>query len=99
MNIYQYLPPFSVHSPACISGFVKGEVIRYVRTNTLLSDRLFLIELFPESSFSKRGYSRKFLNRVFNSVSVYSRSLVKNDRKSVKLIPFNSSLFPKYHYS
>lgn len=93
MNIYQYLPPFSVHSPACISGFVKGEVIRYVRTNTLLSDRLFLIELFRNRLLA-RGYSRKFLNRVFNSVSVYSRSLVKNDRKSVKLIPLILPYFP-----
>ena len=65
-NIYQYLPPFYLHSPSCISGFIKGELIRFVRSNTLLADRLIFANLFRKRLLA-RGYSSSYLAKIFSS--------------------------------
>lgn len=85
-NIYQYLPPFSLHPPACISGFIKGELIRFVRSNTLLSDRFIFFELFRKRLLA-RGYSRRFLSRIFASVDITARRPVSKANSSNSIFP------------
>jgi len=85
-NIYQYLPPFSLHSPACISGFIKGELIRFVRSNTLLSDRFIFFQLFRKRLLA-RGYSNNYLSKIFASVDISIRRPVSSNARSRFVIP------------
>ena len=93
-NIYQYLPPFTLHSPSCISGFIKGELIRFVRSNTLLADRLIFANLFRKRLLA-RGYSSSYLAKIFSSISFSTRRPVarSSTEKIIPLIiPFYRSL-------
>lgn len=63
-NIYQYLTPTSAHPPSTLKGFIVGELIRYSRSNTYLSDRLGIISDFY-LRLLRRGYSRSFLDPIF----------------------------------
>jgi hypothetical protein len=93
LNIYQYLPPVSCHPPACIAGFIKGELIRFVRTNTLLEDRQYFCFRFRERLLA-RGYSKRFLDRIFASISIFYRPLVKTLRENCSLIALTIPWFP-----
>lgn len=92
-NIYQYLPPFSLHAPACISGFIKGELIRFVRSNTLLSDRFIFFELFRKRLLA-RGYTQRFLSRIFASVDMSARRPIARATNSDFIFPL---VIPFYH--
>jgi hypothetical protein len=86
-NLYQYLPPTSLHSPHCISGFIKGEITRFIRCNTNILDRKFFCLRFRERLLA-RGYSKVYLDRIFSQVSLHSRSLATTPSlSSTKLIP------------
>lgn len=93
LNIYQYLPPTTFHSPACIAGFIKGELIRFIRTNTLLVDRQYFSFRFRERLLA-RGYSKRYLEKIFNSVSIFLRPLVKRVRADQSLTPLIIPWFP-----
>ena len=93
LNIYQYLPPVSCHPPACISGFIKGELVRFVRTNTHLDDRRRLCLLF-RSRLLARGYSKSYLDRIFRSISLANRFLAKPPSVNQFLIPLVIPWFP-----
>lgn len=84
-NIYQYLPPFTFHNPACISGFIKGELIRFVRSNSLPIDRVLFASLFRKRLLA-RGYCNSYLSRIFNSVSFSDRRPVIRNT-SQRIIP------------
>ena len=86
-NLYQYLPPNSLHSPACISGFIKGECIRFIRCNTDILDRKFFCLRFRERLLA-RGYSKRYLDRIFSQISFSFRSLPNPSlSQNLKLIP------------
>lgn len=85
-NIYQYLPPFTFHNPACISGFIKGELIRFVRSNTLLSDRFSFFQLFRKRLLA-RGYSQRYLSKIFASVDISTRQPIAPATNSRFVIP------------
>jgi len=86
LNIYQYLPPTSFHPPACLAGFIKGELIRFMRCNTLLKHRRLLFLLFFRR-LVVRGYSSRFLNRIFSKVSIFSRGPNQVKPSQPTLIP------------
>ncbi len=63
LNTYQYLTHCSQHPRATIAGFIKGELTRYRRTNSLIADYsnikfLFLVRLL-------RGFNYAFLSPIF----------------------------------
>jgi hypothetical protein len=92
LNIYQYLPPFSTHPKACLIGFIRGEITRFIRTNTHPSDRFFIIRRFYERLVA-RGYSKKFLNRIFSSISYVQRFPVAS-LLSPSIIPLVIPFYP-----
>jgi hypothetical protein len=67
LNTYAYIPPFSKHPPATISGFIKGELTRYQRLCTLEEDIHEIRRLFFER-LTQRGYSKEFLKKIFEGV-------------------------------
>jgi len=95
-NIYQYIPPHSYHNPACISGFIKGELIRYVRCNTNIEDRKNICLLFYNRLLA-RSYSRNYLDSIFKSVdlmlrSPFKRSLPVSAKTMALVIPYYNNL-------
>jgi hypothetical protein len=40
LNLYQYLPCLSNHPEHTLTGWIKAELLRYVRTNTRLEERI-----------------------------------------------------------
>lgn len=92
---YTYLPPSSHHHPATISGFIKGEIIRYLRCNTLLSDRAMMIQLFIYRLL-QRGYSREFINNIAVAVDINNRQreIVSSDMSNTHafVLPFYPSV-------
>lgn len=72
LNRYQYIPPFSNHVPHTFQGFIKGELIRYIRTNTSYTDYMVIRERFRNRLLA-RGYNSTFLQKVFATVSYNQR--------------------------
>lgn len=64
VNKYLYLPYFSNHPPSTIRGFIKGELIRYSRTNSLYPYELAMRSLFYDRLLA-RGYPKAYLNSIF----------------------------------
>lgn len=67
MNTYTYLPPFSCHPKATFRGFIKGELIRYLRTNSRQSDYLAMKAIFRRRLLA-RGYPHRFITSIFQKV-------------------------------
>ena len=72
MNRYLYLPPSSNHAPHVSKALIKGELIRYVKRNTLYKDFLIIKTLFAQR-LQKRGYSQKLIRENFKLVSFNDR--------------------------
>lgn len=89
-NIYQYLPASSCHNPATIKGYIKGELLRYCRSNTDVKDRHVMYNTFF-SRLRDRSFSYHYLAPIFNSISTDERHFQSttppsNDSKKIPLI-------------
>jgi len=63
-NTYQYLPYYSEHPASVKRGFIKGELIRYLRICSLPSDFNIIRSLLWER-LRARGYPQEFLLPIF----------------------------------
>jgi len=63
-NVYGYIPFNSFHPESVKKGFIKSEIIRYLRTNTKEKDYLDICFLFFRR-LRTRGYPDNFLKRIF----------------------------------
>ena len=87
-SCFQYLPYSSCHHPSTISGYIKGELIRYTRINTVLYDRQTQFNKFY-SLLLQRGFSHKYLKKIFFSIDLQNRQPIANRMSSsVIRIPF-----------
>lgn len=98
LNAYLYLPFASYHSVASKKGFIKGELQRYVRTCSSVTDFSMVRNLFFQRLRS-RGYPASLLRRCFASVRYADRhTLVWPEQKEpstpplVLTVPHNPSL-------
>lgn len=92
INIYSYLPFHTYHDKNVLKGFIKGELIRYIRLSTSVNDFFSLRKLFW-SRLKARGYSEYFLEPIFASISYSQRQnylIPKSAQPSenIKLMPF-----------
>ena len=71
-NSYFYIPWFSAHPRHLKAGFVKGELLRYVRNCSFFHQYLDLRQLFY-NRLRARGYPRAFLRFVFHQVNHSTR--------------------------
>lgn len=71
LNKFSYIPYSSAHSLSCLSGFIKGELLRYA---TICSsfDRFDVIRHLFYGRLILRGYSPSFLVPIFRRVSYSS---------------------------
>lgn len=89
LNKYLYLPALSSHSPALQRGFVKGELIRYIRNSSNRADFVTLRDLF-RLRLRLRGYPDHWIDQVFRSVSYSDRRQHLQQRKEEdsSVLPF-----------
>jgi hypothetical protein len=89
MNKYSYITKSSCHPLATIKGFIKGELIRYSRLSSDVLYFNYTKNLFY-SRLLKRGYSRNFLNSIFDSVKfVNPYTQLKSQKDIIPLVlPF-----------
>jgi hypothetical protein len=101
LNLYSYLPPFSCHPPATLKGFIKGELIRYARTNSCADD-FYDMKLKFRARLLSRGYSNRFLNMVFPTVTWAQRSSIIQPKDAspltVKTLSFTYSRRPIHRH-
>lgn len=72
LNKYLYITPKSFHPIHTLKGFIKAELIRYLRLSTSEDDFLVTRNLF-RLRLLDRGYTRNFINRVFMTVQFSDR--------------------------
>ena len=72
LNLYQYLHYTSNHPEKVFKAVIKGECIRYVRTNTTHKTYAAILVDF-QKRLLKRNYPRKLIEKVFASVQYNNR--------------------------
>jgi hypothetical protein len=97
MNKYLYLPSCSAHNRSIKKGFIKGELIRYIRNNSLEKDYLNFRSLL-RTRLALRGYSYSFFDNIARTVSFADRSThlsttTKAEAKTI--LPFKIRSSPK----
>lgn len=92
-NIYQYLPRSSCHNPATIRGYIRGELIRFCRTNSTLENRKLLFNLFYQR-LRARSFPISYLVRIFATVDPSERHLESAALSTAKRIPLIVPYYP-----
>lgn len=86
LNKYHYISPLSCHAPHMFSGFIKGELTRYSRLCSSPFNYEHIKNLFYERLI-QRGYSRKYLNRIFKKHS-WTYRFQENIENHSTILPF-----------
>lgn len=71
-NLYQYLHFTSAHPPKVFKALIKGECIRYVRTNTTYETYIATVHEF-KARLRKRNYPNQLINKTINIVKYHRR--------------------------
>ena len=72
VNLYQYLHFSSNHPASSFKAIIKGECIRYIRTNTTFETYMATIQLFRERLL-KRRYPLRLINNIIRTVHYDNR--------------------------
>ena len=72
LNLFQYLHFNSEHPIATFKAIIKGECVRYVRTNTRHETYIATVQLFKQR-LTKRGYPPHFTEKIVNTVKYCER--------------------------
>lgn len=86
MNRYSYLPACSYHSDAMKRAFIKGEAIRYVRSNSQLEAYLELLQSFKDR-LEARGYAKRFIDQALADVHYHKRQAYLSEKEKSTDIP------------
>ena len=71
-NLYQYLHFSSTHSPKIFKAIIRGECIRFVRTNTTPEGYAAIVHLFKQR-LHRRGYPKALIDKTTSSVKYNKR--------------------------
>lgn len=71
-NLYQYTHFSSHHPEAVFKAIITGELVRYIRTNTI-KDSYIIMETLLKKRLLTRGYSEKLFNTNAATVSYSAR--------------------------
>ena len=76
---YIYLPLVSSHQYSIKKGFIKGELIRYIRNSSTFDDFQNIRQLFFQRLL-RRGYNADFIHQIFRSVNYADRKEYLKDK-------------------
>jgi hypothetical protein len=97
LNLYQYPHATSSHPTGTKTGFIKGELIRYVRNSSTLPDFLNLREKFKRR-LQNRHYTSNFIDSIFETVSYNNRQQFLQGTlhdDAIKIIPIVVPFTPR----
>ena len=88
LNLYQYLHFSSAHPNNIYKSIIRGECIRYARTNTTLETYSITLHNFRQR-LTKRGYPTIFIDKVSKTVKYAQRQtfLQNNNPRQVTCFP------------
>lgn len=92
---FQYTHYSSCHPPGVKKGFIKGETLRLLRTNS--TDKLFNDNLNKfKTRLHARGYPKAFVERITCEVKFSERKLALKQKKKQqkKILPFTTKFHP-----
>ena len=72
LNLYQYLHFTSAHHSHIFKSIIRGECVRYVRTNTTRESYQATLHMFKQRLL-KRGYPNAFIDKMVNSITYSHR--------------------------
>ena len=72
LNLYQYLHYSSAHQDQVYISIIRGECIRYIRTNSTKETYCAMLFLFKQRLL-KRGYPSIFIDKVLHAVNYKNR--------------------------
>ena len=89
---FQYTHFLSCHPTGVKRGFVKGEALRLLRTNS--SETLFEEKI--KAHLAKRGYPEQFIKKNLSQVKFQDRSqaLQQKKKKNKRILPFVTQYHP-----
>ena len=92
---FQYTHFSSCHPPGVSKGFIKGEALRLLRTNSSEATFDENIRLF-KSRLHVRGYPEALVNTVLSGVKFEERksALLQKDKTHRKILPFVTQYHP-----
>ena len=82
-NRYLYIPSNSFHSISTQRGWIRGELIRYIRGHSSLSEYIQLKRKFFQR-LCDRGHNSQFLMKVMNSIHYAERTKLLESTKEKK---------------
>ena len=96
---FQYTHFTSCHSPGVKRGFMKGEALRLLRTNS--SETMFEDNLSKfKSRLIKRGYPKKLIRRTLSDVNFATRqsALLQKNKTRKRILPFVTTYQPSVRH-
>ena len=93
---FQYTHFTSCHPPGVKRGFIKGEALRLLRTNSQ-SETMFEDNLSKfKSRLIKRGYPKKLIRRTLSDVNFALRqsALLQKNKTRKRIFPFVTTYQP-----
>lgn len=72
LNLYQYLHFSSTHPPNIFKAIIKGECVRYARTNTTYETFTTTVHTFRRR-LHKRNYPDELINKTISTVTYHNR--------------------------
>ena len=96
---YTHFTSCHVHPPGVKRGFIKGEALRLLRTNsseTMLEDNLSKFK----SRLIKRGYPKKLIRRSLSEVNFATRqsALLQKNKTRKRVLPFVTTYQPSVRH-
>ena len=84
-NLYQYLH-YSSHHPTCTyNGLIRGECIRYIRTNTSKVNYFNQVRLLHKRLL-KRGYPQRFISKQIEAINYDQQHYLAPKQLNIKTI-------------
>ena len=98
LNLYQYLHFSSAHPKNVFKSIIRGECIRYIRTNTTYETYKATVLLFTQR-LHKRNYPKMFVDKIVHTVNYKDRQkyLKEKPHKPTCLLPL-FKCFPPPQY-
>jgi hypothetical protein len=91
LNLYQYLPPNSAHSPSVIKGFISGLLSRIFRLTSTHNDQVLAVQkLFDR--LQARGYAQHFL------IPIFRKAFQQKANNPQNIVDFDETVFLHTHH-
>ena len=96
-DTFQFLHRESCHPKATFSGFLKGEILRYIRTCSNITDFNSKVKLFTEK-LQTRGYTENEISQITKDIKYTNRTSIldnkSNDTNKDKKLVFTTKFNP-----